>query len=254
MDAWTSALTHRSGISEQAAAIAILALPECLGGHGHEFEMSLRWQRRIAVLAALLSATAVIAGVPAVREPILRALGWALVVKDSVAPADIIVIALDADGAGALEAADLVQRGIATQVAVFTDPPGPEDLEFIRRGLPYEDQAARQIRQLAMLGVPNIVKIPRKDAGTEGEGQVLPTWCDQHAFRSIVIVTTTDHSRRLRRVLERSMRDHATRVTIYPSQYSAFDPDRWWESRSGIRTEIVELQKLLLDFVLHPVS
>ncbi len=173
---------------------------------------------------------------------------------EPVAPADIIVIALDAGGAGALEAADLVQKGIATQVAVFADPPSGEDHEFIRRGLPYEDEAARQIRQLAMLGVRNIVRIPRTDAGTEGEGQVLPAWCDQHQFRSIVIVATTDHSRRLRRVLDRSMKGHATSVAIQPSRYSQFDPDRWWETRDGIRTAIIELQKLLLDFVLHPTS
>ena len=210
-----------------------------------------RWARAVAVIALV---AAVIAGVPAVREQILRALGSALVVQEVVAPADIIVIALDAGGAGALEAADLVQKGIATQVGVFTDPPNAEDLEFIRRGVPYEDEAARQIRQLRMLGVLNVVQIPRNDAGTEGEGQVLPSWCDQHQFRSIVIVTTTDHSRRLARVIKRSMRGQLTSVAIHPSRYSAFDPEKWWETRGGIRIAIIELQKLLLDLLLHPVS
>jgi hypothetical protein len=196
---------------------------------------------------------AVIVGLPAAREPILRAVGWGLVVKESLAPADTIVVALDAGGAGVLEAADLVRSGIATRVAVFADPPSGVDHEFIRRGLPYEDQAARQIRQLGMLGVRDIVRIPRTAAGTDGEGQVLPVWCDQHQFGSIVIVTTTDHSRRLRRVLDRSMKGHSTRVAIQPSRYSDFDPDRWWETRSGMRTAIIELQKLLLDIVLHPV-
>jgi hypothetical protein len=81
-----------------------------------------------------------------------------------------------------------VQSGIATRVAVFTDPPSGEDHEFIRRGLPYEDGSARQIRQLRWLGVTDVVQIPRTDAGTEGDGQVLPAWCDQHRFRSIVFV------------------------------------------------------------------
>ena len=216
--------------------------------------MSLRWPRWARVVAVVALVAAVIVAIPAVREPILRAAGWALVAREPVAPADIIVIALDAGGAGALEAADLVQRGIATQVAVFTDPPSGEDYEFIRRGLPYDDEATRQVRQLEMLGVRNIVRIPRTDAGTEGEGQVLPAWCDQHQFRSIVIVATTDHSRRLRRVLDRSMKGHPTSVAIQPSRYSQFDPDRWWETRAGTRTEIIELQKLLLDFLLHPTS
>ena len=216
--------------------------------------MSSRWPRRAPILVAVALATTTIVVVPSVREPVLRAAGWALVVNGPVAPADIIVLSLASGGAGALEAADLVQSGIATRVAVFTDPPSGEDHEFIRRGLPYEDAAARQIRQLRWLGVTDVVQIPRTDVGTEGEAQVLPPWCDQHRLRSIVLVTTRDHSRRLRRVLDRVMKGHSTRVMIQPSRYSSFDPDQWWKTRNGVRTEIVELQKLVLEVVLRPIS
>jgi uncharacterized SAM-binding protein YcdF (DUF218 family) len=204
------------------------------------------------VVVALAAAAIVV--VPSVREPVLRTAGWALVVNEPIAPADIIVITLDSNGAGALEAADLVQSGIATRVAVFADPPSGEDDEFIRRGLPYEDASARQIHQLRWLGVTDVVQIPRTEVGTESEGQVLPPWCDQHQFRSIVFVAARDHSRRSRRMLDRVMKGHPTRVTVRPARYSSFDPDRWWETRGGVRTEIVELQKLMLDVVLHPMS
>jgi uncharacterized SAM-binding protein YcdF (DUF218 family) len=147
-----------------------------------------------------------------------------------------------------------VQSGIAKRVAVFANPPSGEDHEFIRRGLPYEDASAKQIRQLRWLGVTDVVQIPKADGGTETEAQVLPPWCDQHQFRSIVFVTARDHSRRSRRVLDRAMKGHSTLVAIQSEHYSGFDPDRWWETRNGIRTEIVELQKLILDTVLHPIS
>ena len=202
----------------------------------------------------MVAAAAAVLAFPSVREPILRAAGWALVVNEPLAPADIIVVSLDAGGAGALEAADLVHSGIATRVAVFTDPPSGADHEFIRRGLPYDDDGARRIRQLRSLGVTDVAEIPRTDGGTEGEGQVLPSWCDQHQFRSIVFVAARDHSRRVRRVLDRVMKGHPTRVTVQPARYSSFDPDRWWETRGGIRTEIVELQKLVFEAVLHPMS
>jgi|SRR5450755_4602616 hypothetical protein len=215
--------------------------------------MSSRWPRWGSMLLIVLALVAgAIVAVPAVREPVLRAAGWALVVNEPVGVADIIVISLDSGGAGALEAADLVKSGIATRVAVFTDPPSGEDLEFIRRGLPYEDESAKQIRQLGWLGVTDVVEIPRTEAGTEGEGQVLPPWCDHHELRSIVVVVGRDHSRRIRRMLSRMMKGHPTRVIVQPARYSSFDPDRWWETRSGIRTEIVELQKLALDIILHP--
>src|SRR5262245_19549758 len=104
--------------------------------------MSSRRPRWPSMLAVVAFAAAAIVAVPSVRESVLRTAGWALVVTEPVAPADIIVISLDSGGAGALEAADLVKNGIATRVAVFVDPPSGDDLEFIRRGLPYEDASA----------------------------------------------------------------------------------------------------------------
>ena len=212
------------------------------------------WSWPATILAALALATIATAAIRPLRELVLRAAGWALVVKsEPVAPFDMIVLSIDSDGAGALEAADLVHSGISKRVAVFRDPPSGEDFEFIRRGLPYEDAGAREICQLAMLGVTDVVKISRVD-GTESEGQVLPQWSDEQHLKSIMVVSTKDHSRRLLRVLERAMRGHPTQVTVRPARYSSFDPDRWWETRGGVRTEIVELQKLLLDVVRHPNS
>ncbi len=213
-----------------------------------------RWFSILVVLALAAGVATSIVFVRSVREPVLRAVGWALVVDEPIAPADIIVLSIDSGGAGALEAADLVQSGIATRVAVFADPPSGEDREFIRRGLPYEDASARQIRQLKWLGIKDIVQIPRTEVGTEGGSEVLPLWCDQHKFQSIVFVATRDHSRRTRRLLNRDMKGHPTRVTIRPAHYSNFDPDRWWKTRGGIRILVAELQKLALDIVLHPLS
>jgi hypothetical protein len=194
-----------------------------------------------------------IVAISSLRKPVLRAAGWALVLNEPVAPADIIVLSLDSGGAGALEAADLVQSGISKRVAVFDDPPSGEDYEFIRRGLPYEDAGARQIRQLKSLGVTDVVHISRID-GTEAEGRELPLWCDEQHLRSIVVVATKDHSRRLARVLDRAMKGYPTHVAVQAARYSSFDPDHWWETRGGIRIEIVELQKLVLDLLLHPMS
>src|SRR5262249_1796444 len=63
-----------------------------------------------------------------------------------------------------------------------------------------------------------------------------------------------EHSRRLRRVLDRVMKGHSTRITVQPSRYSGFDPNQWWRTRTGVRTEIVELQRLVFEILLHPIS
>lgn len=187
--------------------------------------------------------------------PLLRAAGEALVVHEALAPSDVVVISTGADGAGVLEAADLVHDGVASRVAVFADPPDPVvDREFLRRGVPYEDAAARQVRQLRSLGVDGVEQIPRAVAGTEDEAAVLPEWCRRNGLRSVIVVTTADHSRRVGRLLRRSMEGQPTRVIVRPARYSQFDPDGWWDTRGGLRTGIVEIQKLLLDVVRHPIS
>jgi hypothetical protein len=211
-----------------------------------------RHRRWVGIVALMGLAGVAVVGTPAIREGLLRAAGWALVVDEPVERAvDIVVVAIDAVG-GVFDAADMIHGGVAGRVAIFADPPDAVDLEFIRRGIPYEDGAARSARQLRSLGVTAIEQIARVD-GTEAEGQVLPAWCDQHHFRSIVVVSSADHSRRLRRVLHRAMKGHQTRVTIHAVRHWGFDPDQWWKTRNGIRSEIVELQKLLLDIIRYPL-
>ena len=211
--------------------------------------------RRIKWLPLLMAVALAALAIAATRfrEPILRAAGWALVINEPVESADIIVVSLDSAGAGALEAADLVKSGVSKRVAVFMDAPNEEGQEFIRRGIAYEDGEATQISQLRSLGVTDIVQISPVE-GTEDEVRALPAWCDEHNLRSIVFVAHSDHTRRLRRLLDRVMRGHSTRVAVKPARYTNFDPDRWWQTRTGVRTELVEIQKLLLDIVLHPMS
>jgi len=184
----------------------------------------------------------------------LRAVGWALVVDEPVEPADLIVVPQWAGTSGAIDAADLVHSGIADRVALLPEPAKPAERELARRGVPYQNEAADLAQLLRALGVATIEVVPIAAAGTEAEGRVLLSWCDQHQFRSIVVVSAADHSRRVRRVLRRSLQGHQTRVVVRSARYSAFDPNRWWQTRDGVRTGIVELQKLLLDVARHPFS
>ena len=216
--------------------------------------MIFRWPRWTLILAALALVAFAILAIRPLRERVLRTAGWVLVIENEpVAPADVIVLTVDSDAAGALEAADLVQSGVSKRVAVFDEPASVAHTEFVRRGLAHEDEGARQIRQLTTLGVTNVVHISEVN-GTGDEGQALPQWSDEQHLQSVVVVATKDHSRRLRRVLERAMKGRPTHVAVQAARYSDFDPDRWWETRAGLRTEIVEFQKLLLDVVRHPMS
>jgi hypothetical protein len=186
------------------------------------------------------------------RPPVLRAVGHLLVVDETVERADVIVVGVDAAAAGVLEAVDLVHAGVSSRVAVFEDPPDTVDQEFIRRGVPYEDAAERSERQLRAFGITAVERIGRA-GGSEEEAIRLPEWCTRQKLAAIVVVTTPDHSQRLRRILRRSMDGHGTKVSVKVARHATFDPERWWQTRGGLRIGIIELQKLLLDVVRHPL-
>jgi hypothetical protein len=190
--------------------------------------------------------------VPSSRTRVLRGAGAFLVSDDPVAPADAIVVTVDAREAGVLEAADLVRRRMAMRVAVMAAPPTPGEREFLRRGLAYEDAATASARYLTLLGVPEVERVATTVDGTNTEGQVLRDWCLRRQLKSVIVVSTRDHSRRLRRVLQRSMRGVPVQVVVRASPFSTFDPDSWWLTRTGVRTQIIETEKLLLDFASHP--
>jgi hypothetical protein len=214
---------------------------------------ALPWRPRPTTLLIALAVVLIAIAVPAVHRSLLRAAGWMLVAGDKPQPADVIVVTIDSDGAGVLEAADLVREGIASRVAVFSDPPDQIDREFIRRGAQYYDEGAVELWQLRALGVTPAEEIPRGVAGTHDEGSVLPQWCAEKGYHTVVLVSTADHSRRVRRMMRRALKGRRTTVIVVYSRYSKFNPDRWWWTRTGARIEIEESGKLLFDIIRHPI-
>lgn len=207
-----------------------------------------RWLRALVGLALLLAIAF------AMRHTALRAAGRLLIVDEPVEPADAIVVPTWASDAGAIEAADLVHNRISSLVAVLGPPSTAAQEELRRRRVRHPDETADLIELLRSLGVVRIDVIPSAAGGTEDEGVALASWCREHHLRSVVVVSAPDHSRRVRRVLRRAMSGAPSRLAIRSARYATFDPERWWTTHDGLRIGIVELEKLLLDVIRHPLS
>jgi hypothetical protein len=174
--------------------------------------------------------------------------------SDRLEPADVIVVT-EWDEEGALiYAADLVHSGIAPRVAILLTPAAPADQELERRGIQREPMSRYLTRILHELGVQDVELIPERADGTTAEGNILPAWCDAHRFTSVVLVSSADHSRRVHRVLHRSMRNPHTKIVVRTATFSDFDPEHWWQTHEGIRLELEGMGKLLVDMVRHPIS
>ena len=89
---------------------------------------------------------------------------------------DVVVVAVAAESAGALETADLLRSGVAKRAAIVADPPDLSEAEFLRRGLAYENAAVRVLRQLRMeTGWSNDLRVRIQvvdghEGGKTGEG------------------------------------------------------------------------------------
>ena len=211
----------------------------------------MRSKFRIAIVV-VLAAAAVVLFVSPVRHFVLIAAGNLLVVADPLAPVDVIVISVDGGAAEVLEAADLVKAGLAPRVAVLAGPQDTVGLEFARRGLPYADRTQVAVQTLHALGVAEAAQVEPRVDGSHSESDLVPLWCERQGFHSAILVVTPDHSSRVRRLLARTAAGHAVRLLVRYSRYSTFRSDSWWQSREGIRMELIGLQKLVADIVNHP--
>src|SRR5258708_24919557 len=155
------------------------------------------WAATLLVVAAIC--------VSLVRRPLLSTVGGALVAEDAVERVDAVVMTTAVGEAGVLEVADLMRGRIAARAGILVGPAEAFQDEFARRGIPYEQPDARLFRLLVSAGVEPgaIERIPSDPGGTESESRTLVDWSRRRAYRSVMVVTTKDHSRRLRRTLRR---------------------------------------------------
>ena len=96
----------------------------------------------------------------------------------------------------------------------------------------YADEGERYLRLLHAMNIGQVEIVRMPDGGTEEVGEFLPEWSRQRQLSSVLVVTGTDHSRRVKRVLRRNSSGQQPRFTVRRSRYSAFTPERWWWRRS----------------------
>ena len=209
--------------------------------------------RRLARAGGLALVTGLLAIV--LHQPLLRAAGRALVWQDDLVPADAVVVPTWAGLGAALDVIDVVvTRRLTGHVVIIVPPSTATEREFVRRGYPYDDSATRMIRILERAGIAtdSIELLPVPVGGTSDEVGRLARWCREGKHEAIIVLTPLDHGRRLKRTLQRE--ESSVRMIVRPISRNVFNPEDWWTGRDGLRIGIVELQKLALDVVLHPVS
>jgi len=203
--------------------------------------------RRSVLIGLGAAILVVILTSPLYGPSLLSLAGVFLVHQDQPSKADGIVV-LGADvPIRAMAAADLFKQGMATTVLVS---PGNLSEEWKRAvsdlGLDLPDDAEMNRRVLIRLGVPAaaIQRIGEAD-GTIGEAKEVLSLARRTGIRSILVVTSKYHTRRTGQIFRWVMGDTVS-VKVIGSSYDSFNPSRWWQNRSDIRSVMFEYQKLLI--------
>jgi uncharacterized SAM-binding protein YcdF (DUF218 family) len=181
----------------------------------------------IAKLLALICLLCLVFGIYLLRHPILRVAGNFWVVDDPPVHSDAIVVLGDDDYSGdrAARAAELYRQGWAPTVVASG-----------RMLRPYAGIAELEAHDLEADGVPQsaILQFPQRAEDTREEAVALRGLVAQHAWHSVLVVTSNYHTRRAQFIFGRVLpQDVQSRISSSPDPN--YDPAGWWYSMQGIK-------------------
>jgi uncharacterized SAM-binding protein YcdF (DUF218 family) len=178
-------------------------------------------------------------------QPLLRYAASILIVDSQPQPSDAILLLSGGEPGRAWGAADLYKKKLAPYVLV-TREPIREDIQELRiAGVEVPTSLDFNLRILRSLGVPQekIVQVQPYVEDTFDELTRVRELCEQRNWKSLLIVTSNYHTRRVQ-MTARYIMGSAIKVIVIPSSHGGMKVD-WWKTRYDVRTFVVEFQKLV---------
>ncbi|HUQ88480.1 MAG TPA: YdcF family protein [Vicinamibacterales bacterium] len=195
-----------------------------------------RFLRRSAIVLAPLLLISVF---------LLRSLGSWLVVQDPLAHADAIVVLGGTMYERQMEAVDLYKEGWAPRIFVLREIADWGEAELIARGIPYTRVVDMQVETMEKLGVPkDHITILDPANSTAEEAQIVLRLATDAKLTRLIIVTSKQHTRRARLVMNRRLQPAGVNVVVRASRYDRTDTAAWWRNRSTLRFTMFETQRL----------
>ena len=197
-------------------------------------------KRLLLRLAALAAVLLIIAAVAAPR------LGAWLVVEDPLQKADAIFVLGGTLFERPLEAVDLYHEGWAPRLLLMRQIADDGEVELRRRGVVYQREIDVQVDVLMRLGVPrSAIEILDEQDSTKDEADALRAVVVANRWPRVIVVTSKQHTRRARLVMNRRVADTGAQVMVRASRYDKTDVNAWWRQRGTLRFTLFETQRLI---------
>ena len=196
--------------------------------------------KRLLRRGALIAAPLIIAGALVVP----KAGPW-LVVADPLQKSDAIIVLGGTMYERQLEAIDLLNEHWAPRIYLFREMADWGEVELVHRGIPYLRAVDVQIDAMLKLGVPReAIHVLDQATSTAQESTMVRELVTREKFSRVIIVTSKQHTRRARMVMQRRLDGSGAQTIMRPSRYDLSPIDRWWAHRGTLRFTLFEMQRL----------
>lgn len=173
-------------------------------------------------------------------------LGAWLVVEDPLEKADAVIVLGGTLYERPMEAVELYREGWVPRIYLFQEIADWGEALLVERNFPYTREVDLQIEVMGRLGVPSeAIGILDAANSTAEEADHVLALVTREKFSRVIVVTSKQHTRRARLVMNRKMNPAGVRVIVRPSRFDRSDVDRWWTNRSTLRFTLFEMQRLL---------
>jgi uncharacterized SAM-binding protein YcdF (DUF218 family) len=186
-------------------------------------------------------------GAYAFRAPLLTDAAQAWVVNDPTAKADAIVIL-----GGGLEnrpfaAAKLFHDGVAPRILYMNVRLNPAEEMGIT---PAESDVTRRI--LLKQGVPEaaMTMIGSNVSSTFDESKAVHAWMEKNRVKSIVITTDLFHTRRVRWLFEKELKDNKANIHVVAVDARRYKISDWWKHEEGV----IAFQNEFIKFLYYRIK
>jgi uncharacterized SAM-binding protein YcdF (DUF218 family) len=153
----------------------------------------------------------------------------------------------------AIEAAELYRQGYAPEVWLTHSSEPRETLQAM--GIPFEGEEDYNTRILIHEGVPpaaiHVLEPPI--VNTADEIRVINLALDREKDRSVILVTSKAHTRRVR-LLWRKLVPRERRAVVRAASADPFDPAHWWRSTSDALDVVREVLGLMNAWAGLPLT
>ena len=170
--------------------------------------------------------------------------GW-LIVEDPLEKADAIFVLGGTRIERPLEAYDLYTEGWAPRIMLFRVVSDYGEVELMKRGFAFPLESDVQKDVLHRLGMPEgaVVVLSEEDS-TKEEALEVRTAALANGWKTIIVVTSKQHTRRARLVVSRRLAGTDVKLIMRASRYDLTDAEHWWRNRATVRFTLFELQRL----------